>query len=264
MGGLFKKGYTSVREEKERQDVIRENAGKRIFRFFLQKDGDEATIRFLTEEPITFYEHMIQRGGKYDSIICVGEDCPHCADSDRPSFKGAYLIYDKRPYEYTDRNGKPQSGEGQLRLYVQGTRVLSQLDRLSSRYGLTGRDYIVSRSGQGTSTSYMFERDKEYKLSVEEIRDMLPEKLRSAYNGTISSLEAIVQEQLEMSMPGYEPTDREDDEDTGADTLVSVDDDEEEEEEQPKRSIRPRPLGVKRKAENSVKPTAKSLFRPAE
>ena len=64
--GMFKKGYTAVREEKQRQDENREKAGKNLWRFFLQSDGDEADVRFLTEEPVTFYEHTIKtiRNGK--------------------------------------------------------------------------------------------------------------------------------------------------------------------------------------------------------
>lgn len=258
MGSLFKKGYDSVRDEKERQDQIRENAGKRLFRFFLQKDGDEALVRFLTEEPITFYEHMISRGNRYDPYICIGDGCPHCDNGDRPSFKGAFLLYDKRPYEYTDKSGKQHKGDGQIRLYVQGTRVLSQLDRLSSRYGLIGRDYIISRSGSGTATSYMFERDKEYKLSEKEIRDALPEKLREEFDGTQLSLEDMVREQLEMSLETYSVNSSGDeDEDEVNENLVSLDDDDEEEEVPVRRS--PSPLGFKRKSENSLR-TAKKLF----
>ena len=139
MSNMFKRGYKQVREEKQRQDENREKMGKQLWRFFLSKDGDEAQVRFLTEEPVNFSEHTIKttRGGKeaYDSVICTKDDCPLCEGGDRASFKGAYLIYDKRPYTYKDKDGKEKTASGQLRLYVQGTRVLSQLDRLSERYG---------------------------------------------------------------------------------------------------------------------------------
>ena len=268
--GLFKKGYNAVREEKQRQDENREKMGKQLWKFFLSKDGEEATVRFLTEEPINFYEHTIKsvRNGKerYDSIICTRDlgECSLCDSGDKPSFKGAFLIYDKRPYEYTDKNGKKQTGKGQLRLYVQGARVLSQLDRLSERYGLTNRDYIITRSGSGTSTTYMFDRDDDVsKLTEAEISNMLPEKLREMFDGTMESLYAIVQNQLEMQING----DTDDDYDTEEETktsasrknLVGVDDDEDEEEEKPVRTVKKatKPVFKKAPKENSVKP----LFR---
>lgn len=264
MSDLFNKGYKSVRQEKERQDQVRENSGKKLWRFFIAKDGEEATIRFLTEEPITFYEHTLQRGSKFENEICVGNDCPFCEDGDRPSFKGAYLIYDKRPYSYTDSKGNKQSGEGQLRLYVQGTRVLSQLDRLSSKYGLTGRDYIVSRSGQGTSTTYMFERDDEYNMSEAQIRNILPDKLKEEYNGKISSLEAIVKNQLEDTIPDSvtAPKLEEKDSDTD-DGYVAVDDDYIDVEDTPKPLKKKAMPQMRKRVENSIKPkkSAKEIFK---
>ena len=269
--GLFKKGYNAVREEKQRQDENREKMGKQLWKFFLSKDGEEATVRFLTEEPINFYEHTIKsvRGGKerYDSFICTHDlgECSLCDSGDKPSFKGAFLIFDKRPYEYTDKNGKKQTGKGQLRLYIQGARVLSQLDRLSERYGLTNRDYSITRSGSGTSTTYMFDRgDDVSKLTEAEISNMLPEKLRDMYDGTMESLYAIVQNQLEMLVNGGVDEDDDDTEEvetsSNRKTLVGVDDDDDEEEEKPVRSLKKsttKPMFKKAPKENSVKP----LFR---
>ena len=266
--GLFKKGYSAVREEKQRQDENREKMGKQLWRFFLSKDGEEATVRFLTEEPINFYEHTIKntRNGKesYDNVICTRDigDCPLCDGGDKPSFKGAFLVYDKRPYEYTDKNGKKQKSSGQLRLYVQGARVLSQLDRLSERYGLTNRDYTITRTGSGTSTTYMFDRDDDVnKLTEAEIKNMLPDKLRDMYDGTMESLYAIVQNQLEMQIKGDIDDDEDEEVETSANrnNLVGVDDDDDEEDEKPVRSVKKssKPMFKKAPKENSVKP----LFR---
>lgn len=266
--GLFKKGYNAVREEKQRQDENREKAGKRLWKFFLSDDGDEADVRFLTEEPINFYEHTIKttRGGKdrYDSMICTQSNCPYCKNGDKPSFKGAYLIYDKRPYEYKDKDGKKQKGKGQLRLYVQGAKVLSQLDRLSSRYGLTNRDYTISRTGSGTSTSYMFDRGEETgDYTRKQIENLLPEKLREEYDGSMDSLYNIVEGQLAMSIEAQrgdtEDDDDEEDDDTSTDTsknLVGADDDDDEVPRR-KKSVSKLPTKKKVGRENS----AKSLFK---
>ena len=261
--GMFKKGYTAVREEKQRQDENREKAGKNLWRFFLSNDGDEADVRFLTEEPVTFYEHTVKgmRNGKevYDTIVCSGDsNCSLCASGDKPTFKGAFLIWDMRPYEYTDKDGKKQKGKGQLRLYVQGARVLSQLDRISSKYGLTNRTITVVRLGKGTSTTYTIEKgDEEGKLSQAEIKNMLPEKLREMYNGTADSLYSIIEECLSNSISGSANNDEDDDEEySNRSNLVSVDDDEEEEAPAPRTTpgIKKKPLMFKSKPkENSVK-----------
>ena len=263
--GMFKKGYTAVREEKQRQDENREKAGKNLWRFFLSNDGDEADVRFLTEEPVTFYEHTVKgmRNGKevYDTIVCSGDsNCSLCASGDKPTFKGAFLIWDMRPYEYTDKDGKKQKGKGQLRLYVQGARVLSQLDRISSKYGLTNRTITIVRLGKGTSTTYTIEKgDEEGKLSQAEIKNMLPEKLRDMYNGTADSLYSIIEECLSNSISGSANNDEDDDEEYAErSNLVGVDDDEEEEAPAPRTTpgIKKKPPMFKssKPKENSVKP----------
>ena len=109
--GMFKKGYEANREEKKRQDKMAENRGKRLFRFFLSGDGDEADLIFLTEEPVNFHEHTLKgsRNGKdsYDNYTCTqDDDCELCNDGDRAQFKGAFLVWDSRPFEYKDKNGK--------------------------------------------------------------------------------------------------------------------------------------------------------------
>lgn len=240
MASLFKKGYEAAREEKKRQEEVRENMNKRLFRFFLTGDGAEARIRFLTEEPINFNEHTIKvnRGGKerYDNVLCCGDDgCPYCENGDRPSFKGAFLIWDYSTFEAKDKNGKKKKVKGSLKLYIAGTRVLSQLDRLSSRYGLTSRDYEISRTGTGTDTSYMFERtDEVSKLTKAQITNMLPDKLREDFDGTMESLYAIIEEQLKTYLPDYKGNDEEpeDEEDyDGEDNLVDYEEDDDDEEE---------------------------------
>lgn len=217
---LFQRGYEPAREEKKRQDEQREQSGKRLFNLFLKDDGDEAQVRFLTEEPINFYAHNIKtiHGGKdrFDTFVCSqDDDCPFCEDGDRPSYKGAYLVYDKRTVEVTDKNGKRKKIHGQLRLYIQGMRVIGQLDRLSSRYGLTKCDYIIARVGSGQNTSYTFDRvaDENEKMTKKEIENLLPEKLRDMYDGTMESLYSIVEDQITMMLPSEGTHSKSDDDD---------------------------------------------------
>ena len=188
MGKMFARGYEASRAEKERQDKARENVGKKLWRFFLSNDGDEADLRFLTEDPVNYYEHNLKRGDRYEQYTCVGQGCPFCEDGDKPTYKGAYLVVDRREYEYTDNNGKKQKGKNQVRLFVQGMKVISQLDRIHERYGLSNRDVTLVRLGKGTQTTYTVERGEEEKLSTKEIRNYLPEKLREEYDDTMDSL----------------------------------------------------------------------------
>lgn len=242
--GLFKSGYKAVEDEKKRQENRRS-----LYRFFVTGDGAEADIRFLTDIPITFSEHSIKtvRNGKeyYDNAICTADEspCPHCANGERPSFKGAYLIWDNREFEAKDTNGKKKKVHGSLKLYVAGTKILSQIQRLYSKYGLLDREYTVVRLGEGTSTTYTFERgDKLEPLSTKEITEMLPENLRKIYDGTEDSLLKVVEKVLESEISNNannnspdKDRDEEEDERTYNKNLVSADEDEEED-ERPKRT----------------------------
>ena len=43
---MFARGYDASRAEKERQDKARENMGKKLWKFFLANDGEEADVHF--------------------------------------------------------------------------------------------------------------------------------------------------------------------------------------------------------------------------
>ena len=264
---MFVRGYEASRAEKERQDKARENNGKKLWKFFLSEDGDEADLRFLTEEPINFYEHNIQTGNKkFTQYTCTQDDCPLCAERDRPTYKGAYLVVDHREYEYTDKNNKKQKGKDQVRLFIQGMRVVSQLDRISEKYGLSNRDVTLIRLGSGSQTSYTVERGDEEKLTKREIEALLPEKLRDEYDGTMDSLYSIVEDQLRMLAKDYVAEDEDDeDEDDGREGVINVDDDEDEEETPKKKSLKKKSSSGKKslfkKPQNSVKKSAKALLK---
>lgn len=266
--GMFQRGYDASRAEKERQDKVRENMGKKLFRFFIKEDGEEADLRFLNEEPVNFKEHSIRVGERFENYTCTGDDCPFCADGDRPTYKGAYIVIDRRPFEYTDKNGKKQKGKNQPRLFVMGMKVVSQLDRIHERYGLSKRDVTIIRLGKGTQTTYTIERGEEEKMTTKEIKELLPEKLRDDYDGTQESVMDMIEAQLLMNTKDYDPAaDEEDDEDEGETTsarskLISVDKDDEGEEEAPARPAKKGGLKSKfRRAEDSVKPKAKTFLR---
>ena len=254
---MFNRGYKFAREEAERQEQARANAGKLIYEFFLKSDkknrSPEADVIFLTDEPINFYMHNIPKGNdRFESYVCSDDitgDCIDCANGNRPSYKGAYLIYDERPYEYTDKNGKKVKKEGQIRLYFAGTRVMSQLDRINSKKGLLNRECTIVRTGTGTATNYTIEAGEEIPLNRKELANLiadLHEDIREMFDGTVESLYSIVEEQLAMRMRGDNSSnedDEDEDEDFDDDTLISDDEDEDEdfddEEETPERKSKP-------------------------
>src|SRR3712207_9004525 len=55
----------------------------------------EIPIRFLTDEPICFYEHTKRVNGKITNIPCIGDGCPECESGDKPRFVGAFLVLDR-------------------------------------------------------------------------------------------------------------------------------------------------------------------------
>lgn len=211
---LFNTGYSAVKEEKERQERNRERVKGKLWDFYLSDDGDEAQVRFLTEEPVNYYAHSVpEKGGRYQEHICTqDDDCEYCNEGDKPQFKSAYLIWDKREYETTNEKGKKVKKSGCLRLYTQGTKVTSQLARISSKSGITVKDLNIVRSGKGTQTSYMFENDFEREpLTADEVREMLlvlPEEQQDMYKGDVKkgnkSLLDVVMAQLEMRMDDYD------------------------------------------------------------
>lgn len=265
---LFNRGYEKANKEIDKIEQERKKREGRLWRLFLKRDGDEVDIRFLTEEPISFYEHTVKKGNKFENIICTGEDCPLCED-DNPSFKGAYLVWDYT--EYTDRNKKKH--KGQLRLYVGGSRIVTQLERLSEKYGLTNRDWTVIRNGDGTATTYTFDRGDEYKLTRKEIENMLPDNYKEIYDGTAESLYTIVEKALQAELPSNSKKrsdDDYDDEDYGDDYDEEYDDEEddndyvdgedEDEEERPRKSSVKKTSGKPTLSKSKEKSSAKSLF----
>lgn len=263
---LFNTGYTAVKEEKERQERNREKVKGKLWYFYLSDDGDEAQVRFLTEEPVNYYAHSVpEKGGRYQEHICTqDDDCEYCNEGDKPQFKSAYLIWDKREYETTNEKGKKVKKSGCLRLYTQGTKVTSQLARISSKSGITVKDLNIVRSGKGTQTSYMFENDFEREpLTADEVREMLavlPEEQQDMYKGDVKkgnkSLLDVVMAQLEMRMDDYD----EDEDKLPFNEDEDYDESDGEEDETPRRSSK----SSARKTSKKSTPTSSSKRRRYE
>lgn len=227
---MFKKGFSVAREQDEKVKQAQASIGKRISDFFLAEDGEEADLIFLTEEPVNFEQHDVRERGNFKTYVCTGEDsCPYCAKGETPKYKGAFLVWDTRAFSYKNREGKEVTNDrGTIRVYARGIKDITQLDRISQKYGLAGRMITVIRNGSGQSTSYAFERGDKVDIDEDEIRELLPEKLKEDYNGTEESLYDILEEQLIMRTPdGIIENDSDEEEEYDNDDAVIGTEDEE-------------------------------------
>lgn len=232
----IKRGFKAVKEEEKRREQLREQRQGKLWRVFFPKDADEEfeiPIRFLTDEPVCFYEHTKFVNGKVLNITCTGDDCPECKDGDKPRFVGAFLVIDRTEFEYDERDdkgnktGKKLKGKDRLKLLVRGQQDLAVLDRLSSKYGLLDRDWAVFKTGSGTNTKWNFERGDLDEWTEEELQNILPEKYRDM------DFYDIVEQQIIGEFSDGN-SDDEDDSDTDVDVQKGVqrlDDDDYEEEE---------------------------------
>lgn len=224
MSSMFKKGFSVAREQDEKMKQAQANSGRKLFDFFLANDGEEADLVFLTEEPINFDQHNIRdRSGKFSTCVCTGDDsCPYCAEGDSPKYQGAFLVWDTREFTYKNKDGKEvHNDRGNIKIYSRGIKDITQLDRISQKYGLAGRMITIIRNGSGQSTSYAFERGDKIDVTEDEIMALLPEKLRDMYNGTEESLYGILEEQLTMRTPnGVAETEEPEEEEYSNDDVV--------------------------------------------
>jgi len=271
--GLFKKGFEGAREAAIQQEERRKMMGKKLFEFFLKGNNDEAEIIFLNEEPINCEVHQVKgyRNGKefYESVVCTAdsdEGCTLCEDGDRPTYRGAFLVIDLREYEVTV-NGKKETREGAIRLWLVGTKIASQLDRISQKRGLMGSIHTVIRLGTGTSTTYTFEQGESIEVTDEEILNLLPEALKESYgNGTEKEIDNLIEEQL-MLRAGAEIEESDDElESKNRKNLVPADDEEDDDDNEDEAPPRRRSIGSARPAlrksdAKKPQPKAKGLFK---
>ena len=125
------------------------------FRF----DEDVQLIKFISSDPMTFMQHWVNRPGK-KSFISIGEGDPLIEVGSIPSQKFAFTVLNL------------SDEEPQLQLMIVGVRLCAQLEKLASdkKTGPLNRPdmyYAVSKTGQGTKTSYSVVPVKERDLADE-------------------------------------------------------------------------------------------------
>lgn len=238
---LFNKGYKAVAKEQERQEQIKEALGRRLNQFFLTAKDDEASVVFLTTEPITFKAYNVKKlsnSGKeyFDMVVCTNEAKQNDKYGTKPSFKGAFLIYDTRPVNYTTQDGKEVNKDGQIRLYITGITNLPKLERCESKWGLGDYVWEISRTGTGKAVSYSFDRGEKLADTDYADKDFVAELPKALAEEFGDDFEALLEDQLMQfteNPPKHETSNSsEDDEDEYEDedeSLVNVEDEEDEE-----------------------------------
>lgn len=122
-------------------------------------EEDVQLIKFISSDPMTFMQHWVNRTGK-KSFISIGEGDPLIAVGSVPSQKFAFTVLNL------------SDEEPQLQLMIVGVRLCGQLEKLASdkKTGPLNRPdmyYAVSKTGQGTKTSYSIVPVKERDLAEE-------------------------------------------------------------------------------------------------
>jgi len=125
------------------------------FRF----DEDVQLIKFISDEPMIFMQHWINRPGK-KSFISIGEGDPLIAVGSKPDQKFAFTVLNL------------SDEEPQLQLMTVGIRLCGQLEKLASnpKTGPLNRSdlyWAVSKSGTGQKTTYSVVPVKERDLAEE-------------------------------------------------------------------------------------------------
>lgn len=237
---LFNKGYKAVAKEQERQEQIKESLGRRLNQFFLTAKDDEASVIFLTTEPITFKAYNVKKmsnSGKeyYDMVICTNESKQTEKYGSKPSFKGAFLIYDTRPVNYTTQDGKEVNKDGQIRLYITGITNLPKLERCESKWGLADYVWEISRTGTGKAVSYSFDRGEKLEDSDYADKDFVAELPKALAEEFGDDFEALLEDQLMQytenppKHDSHTSTEDDEEEDGEDESLVNVEDEEEDE-----------------------------------
>lgn len=247
----IRRGYKAVKEEEERREKAREEMRGKLWRLFFPKNADEdfeIPVVFLTDEPLCYREHTVNVGGKISQYTCTEDDnCPYCAEGNKPRFVGAFLVVDRSEFEVKDKQtGKTRKVKDRLKLLVRGTTDLAKLERLNKKYGLLDKEFNIFKTGSDTTTTWNFERGEEFSFTKKELENIIPESLQE-YEDYYDIVEAqILPSEHEDTETDYEED--EDDEDVSRGVVgLSEEEDEVEEEEE---DVRPRRRTRIRKVRN--------------
>lgn len=122
-------------------------------------DEDVQLVKFISDEPLVFKQHWVNRAGK-KSFIALGDSDPLTEIGSVPVQKFAFTVLNL------------SDEEPQLQLMIVGKRLCAQLEKFASdkKTGPLNRSdiyYAVSKSGSGTKTTHTVVPVKERDLAEE-------------------------------------------------------------------------------------------------
>jgi hypothetical protein len=161
----FSEGYEQVQEVAQQ---IEDRMNQVFIPPFIIKNEDEVRVTFLTDKPITYFEHFVK--GVNRSFTCSQTaDCPLCAMGNKPSFRGAYLVVDHRVDRWIDSQTKEEKTQQYaVKVAKFGIRALQVLERKNKKKGLMKSDWMVTRTGSGNDTQYDFEDEEKAAIPMPE------------------------------------------------------------------------------------------------
>lgn len=126
------------------------------------KDGEEANIQFLDDDPYSFMAHQLQIENRWKTIPCQLEKQRHCTlcdDGSKPIWRAAFRVLDSRGAWDKDK-GKFKYDAPVERLWMVNATVANQIKVKHDKKGtLLTNVWTVTRSGSGKhDTSYNIER----------------------------------------------------------------------------------------------------------
>ena len=121
-------------------------------------DGETAVVRFLDDEPLTFYQHSVfdsrAKSGKGSriSLTCPRKGCPLCDAGDKPRYVGAYRVIH---LAHVDAKGRRTQVDPTEKIFIKGVNALAVLDRKNSKKPLSSVNMEIERIGEGFDTQYI-------------------------------------------------------------------------------------------------------------
>lgn len=170
MASWFSEGYDLVDQEAKR---LEEMMNRSFIPIFKLKDQEDAKIIFLTDTPLTFYEHYVGNRRNGRTFTCPQDgNCPICDMGNKPSFRGAYLVLDTRYEKFTRSNGEVVEQQHTIKVMKHGIKTLKQIKMLKEKRGLFKYGWEVTRTGEETDTSYSF-----LPVDLKELVDLVGDKM---------------------------------------------------------------------------------------
>ncbi len=113
------------------------------------KNGESKTVRVMNlDNAVSFYEHTIQSGGRWQYFACLGTECPACSADRYAGFKCAIPVVD-----LSDNTPK---------IFKMSRKTTKAFRDFIKEYpDFAERDIKINRQGGGSDTTYLFyARDK--------------------------------------------------------------------------------------------------------